>query len=245
MTPLAVGKSQRMAKNRAGSSRIDALSKSSYSTTPPVRSALKPRNLQTISPKIAPPFSSVTAYQPLEWLTRLHPSIRQLKLLKKNTKHCFYYKTYNTAGEFIQEAFAGLKDKLPLSGERKVAVTQALEAVIQKIGELPLARTEAFFYEQEHYQHETGELLSLVINPDACKACGLCIAACEPGALSAVPQTMPRIEQTRRLWRLWEQLPDTPGKSIERASGKTPLSALTEQAEEGLIDAARLHLAAI
>jgi pyruvate-ferredoxin/flavodoxin oxidoreductase len=126
--------------------------------------------------------------------------------------------TYSTAGEFIQEAFAGLKDKLPLSGERKVAVTEALETVIQKIGELPVARTEAFFYEQERYQYETGELLSLVINPDACKACGLCIAACEPGSLSAVPQTMPRIEQTRRLWRLWEQLPDTPGKSIERAS---------------------------
>jgi len=126
--------------------------------------------------------------------------------------------SYNTAGEFIQDAFAALKDKLPLSGERKVAVTEALESVIQKIGELPLARTDTFFYEQERYQHETGEFLSLVINPDACKACGLCITACEPGSLSAVPQTIPRVEQTRSLWRLWEQLPDTPGKSIERAS---------------------------
>lgn len=126
--------------------------------------------------------------------------------------------TYSTAGEFIQEAFAGLKDKLPLSSERKIAVTDAMEILIQTIGELPVARTDPFFYEPERYQHETGELLSVVINPDACKACGLCIAVCEPEALSSVPQTRPLIEHTRQLWRLWEQLPDTPGKSIERAS---------------------------
>lgn len=124
---------------------------------------------------------------------------------------------YTTAGEFIQKTFDNLKDKLPLNEERKQAVSEALVTLNQKIGELPVTRTETFFYKPERYQRETGELLSLVINPDACKACKLCIAACEPGALSAVPQTQAQVEQAHRLWQLWEQLPDTPGATIERA----------------------------
>ncbi len=125
---------------------------------------------------------------------------------------------YKTAGEFIQNAFVGLKDKLPLSDERKQALSDAVEMVNQKIGDLSVARTEAFFYEQERYQHETGELLSLVINPDACKACGLCIGACEVGALSANVQTQTDIDQAHKLWQLWEQLPDTAGETIVHAS---------------------------
>jgi len=120
-------------------------------------------------------------------------------------------KRFNTTGELIQAAFLELKDKLPKQ------VPAAIEAVIKRIGELPIARTKLFFSEAEHYQYDTGELLSIVINPDACKACGLCISACEDGALSAVPQTEANLQQTQRLWRLWEQLPDTSGQSVERA----------------------------
>ncbi|MCK5522869.1 MAG: 4Fe-4S binding protein [Thiomargarita sp.] len=126
--------------------------------------------------------------------------------------------TYSTAGELIKEGFAALKDKLPLNDERKVAVSEAVELLTQQIGELQIARTEPFFYEQERFQHETGEFLSLVINPNACKACGLCIAACEPKALSAVPQTEELVAQTHKYWRLWEKIPDTSGKTIKRAS---------------------------
>jgi pyruvate-ferredoxin/flavodoxin oxidoreductase len=139
--------------------------------------------------------------------------VSRLHSLARNTEI-----TYSTAGEFIQEGFAALKDKLPLNDERKVAVSEAVELLVQQIGELQIARTEPFFYEQERFQHETGEFLSLVINPDACKACGLCIAACEPKALSAVPQTEELVAQTHKYWRLWEKMPDTSGKTIERAS---------------------------
>ncbi|HEW97179.1 MAG: pyruvate ferredoxin oxidoreductase [Candidatus Parabeggiatoa sp. nov. 3] len=133
---------------------------------------------------------------------------------------------YNTVGEFIQDAFAGLKDKLPLNEERKQALTEAVAAVNQKIGDLPVARTEAFFYERERYQRETGELLSLVINPDACKACGLCISACEPGSLTAAPQTQERVQKAHQLWRIWEHLPDTSGKTIEQASTHSEVGAM-------------------
>jgi pyruvate-ferredoxin/flavodoxin oxidoreductase len=122
--------------------------------------------------------------------------------------------SFNTARELIQAAFSEIKDNLPEQ------VPAAIEAVIQKIGELPIAITQPFFYEAEHYQYDTGELFSLVINPDACKACGLCVDACKEGALSRVPQTQENLQQTRITWRLWEQLPDTKGQSVERAREK-------------------------
>ncbi|MCK5877225.1 MAG: 4Fe-4S binding protein, partial [Candidatus Marithrix sp.] len=121
---------------------------------------------------------------------------------------------YSTFGDFIQTAFTDLQDKLPLNAERKQAASLAITALVNHIGKLPIARTEAFFYKAEHFQHNSGEFLAVVINSDACKSCGLCIEACEPEALTAVPQTVP----DNTLWRLWEQLPDTTGNSIENAS---------------------------
>ncbi|MDM8567439.1 4Fe-4S binding protein [Candidatus Halobeggiatoa sp. HSG11] len=115
---------------------------------------------------------------------------------------------------FIQTAFTNLKDKLPFNEERKQAANKAITALVNHVGELPIARTEAFFHEKERFQHDSGEFLSIVINSDACKACGLCIEACEPEALIAAPQTT----QDNNLWQLWERLPDTAGNSIENAS---------------------------
>ncbi len=145
--------------------------------------------------------------------------------------------TQNTAGEFIQTAFSGIKDKLPI--DRKTAIVEAVESINQHIGSLPIACTDAFFADPEHYQHETGELLSLVINPDACKACKLCIAACEVGALTEAPQTPQRVTQAKNLWRLWEQLPDTAGTTIERAGnhekvGKMPAILLSRYCQAAI-----------
>ncbi len=129
---------------------------------------------------------------------------------------------FNTFGDMIQAAFAGLKDKLPLKDERKTAVVKALIALSQKIGHLLVARTEPFFYEAERYQHKTGALLSIVINPNACKACALCIESCESNALFPSTQTSNIIEQAHTRWHLWEQLPDTSGEIIQK-SGQNPI----------------------
>ncbi len=121
---------------------------------------------------------------------------------------------YPNIGTLVQTAFTDLQDKLPFNEDRKQAARDALTLLLNNIGELPIARTEAFFYEAERFQHDSGELLSIVINSDACKACGLCIVACEAEALSAKPQT----EVNNKIWQLWERLPDTSGNSIEHAS---------------------------
>ena len=119
--------------------------------------------------------------------------------------------------QVLNEAFEWLLEKMPMPNERKQAVEEAFGKVCEYIGALPIAKTQVFFDEAETRAKGSGELLSLAVNPDACKGCGICIQVCEPDALTEKPQNDSRIREARKLWRLWEQLPDTAAETIERA----------------------------
>ncbi|MEW6742969.1 MAG: 4Fe-4S binding protein [Planctomycetota bacterium] len=121
-----------------------------------------------------------------------------------------------TAAELLEAPCRALLDKVPLPDDRKKAVSEAFEGVVKALAPLPLARTKAFFTDAEQEKPGTGELLSLAINPDACKACLACVTACEPHALNAAPQTKESVATARRIWNLWEELPDTAGETIAR-----------------------------
>ncbi len=124
----------------------------------------------------------------------------------------------STAGEMLEEAFSWLREKMTLSDERQEAIKDGLGAVIERVGPLPLAVTEPFFDAAEEQKKDGGELLSLVINPDTCKACELCIAACETEALYACKQDEGLSEQARLLWKCWTETPDSSSDTIERIS---------------------------
>ncbi|MDP6674816.1 MAG: 4Fe-4S binding protein, partial [Gammaproteobacteria bacterium] len=51
----------------------------------------------------------------------------------------------STAGVMFEEAFAWLSEKMTLSEERKQAIEEGLEAIVTKIGPLPVAVTQPFF----------------------------------------------------------------------------------------------------
>jgi len=131
------------------------------------------------------------------------------------------------AGPLLQQAWQWLLSKTSLPDTRREAVEAALGAVIERIGPLPLALTEALFANVEKQQKDGGELLSLVINPDACKGCGLCIAACDTEALEAQPQDPENLSSARRCWRIWEAMPDTPSATIERLSSGGDMDGLS------------------
>jgi pyruvate-ferredoxin/flavodoxin oxidoreductase len=120
-------------------------------------------------------------------------------------------------GESLDTAFTWLKEKMPMAEDRQQAVQEAFDAATAPIGALPIAKTAPFFDEAETRAKGSGELLSIAVNPDACKGCGLCIRVCEPEALVDKPQDGTLLKETRRGWRLWEQLPDTTGETIDRA----------------------------
>jgi pyruvate-ferredoxin/flavodoxin oxidoreductase len=122
-----------------------------------------------------------------------------------------------TAGALFQAAFGPLIEKMDAPAERKASLTDALETVLDQIGDLPVARTRIFFDEPQRQARGSGELFVLVVNPDTCKSPDLIVAACDGKGLKAVAQTPEAVEHARRLWNLWQRLPDTTGATIERA----------------------------
>ncbi len=125
--------------------------------------------------------------------------------------------TGGSADRLLAEAFTWLQEKMPLAEDRKQAMEEGFQSLVQKIGALPVALTNPLFHALEKERKDSGALLSLAVNPDACKGCGICVAVCEPGALSAAAQNPQRLTQARETWAIWEQTPDTPSEIIERA----------------------------
>ncbi len=117
----------------------------------------------------------------------------------------------------LDQAFTWLQEKMPMQEERKQAVQQAYTAVREQVGALPIAKTAPFFDEPEARAKGSGELLTIAINPASCKGCGLCIRVCEPEAIAERAQNDAMLGEARRVWHLWEALPDTPAETIDRA----------------------------
>lgn len=112
------------------------------------------------------------------------------------------------AGELLDAAFDAIK--LPKGHEDDLR--EAYAAVREEIAALPVARTSLFFEEADD-----GDLFSLALDPDACKGCGLCVAACEAGALTATDDDAGRTAPARELWRLCDELPEPTDTARDRA----------------------------
>ncbi len=120
--------------------------------------------------------------------------------------------------ELLQQAFDWLKEKAPLPTERQQAVDADFIRVKAALALMPLSLTPSLFELAEKAQKDSGELLSLAINPDSCKACGLCVEVCGDEALAMEPQTAELVASARAQWQLWQQTPDTDSTTIERVA---------------------------
>lgn len=129
-------------------------------------------------------------------------------------------------GAVLTEAWAWLSERLPMPDERKAEASAAFEAVRDAVAPLRMAVTEPFFTEVDRAQPGQGEALGVVVDPAACKQCGLCQAACEVEALRLVPQDAPALEHARRAFTAWEGMPDTSGAAIGRAWEHPDVSTL-------------------
>ncbi|MHB1071951.1 MAG: 2-oxoacid:acceptor oxidoreductase family protein [Gemmatimonadaceae bacterium] len=114
----------------------------------------------------------------------------------------------------VRQAWPALTTKLGWDAAKVAAATPELDAVHQALAAFPLARTAPFFDMPERKAKGTGGLLSIVVNPEACKGCNLCVAVCPDGALTAVKQDDAVIARMKTEWNFWQQLPDTPDRFI-------------------------------
>jgi pyruvate-ferredoxin/flavodoxin oxidoreductase len=106
-------------------------------------------------------------------------------------------------------SYRAVTDKLGWDVERKAAAEAEFQAVNARLVEFPLARTRPFYDAAEAKQKGNGGLLSITLNPEACKGCNLCVAVCPEEALVTVKQDEAGLERLRRNWKLWGLLPDT------------------------------------
>jgi len=119
------------------------------------------------------------------------------------------------AGELLDAAFAPVLPGVPAA--RREAVGDAFQAVREELAGLPLAATAPYFDAAEAEAAGTGVPLTIVLDPEACTGCGLCVAECAPGALAAAADDPERSAAAGRLLELAAALPPPAEPVLERA----------------------------
>jgi pyruvate-ferredoxin/flavodoxin oxidoreductase len=125
---------------------------------------------------------------------------------------------FHTFGEALSQAYESVANRLKWDPERRSALDAEFARVHGALADYPLAKTAPFFDGPEGREKGTGGLLSIMINPEACKGCNLCVEVCEDGALVTVPQTDQVVDTLRQNFELWKHLPETPDPYVRIAS---------------------------
>ena len=141
--------------------------------------------------------------------------MRQIsKHLAKETRRVLAAEPFTDIGSTFDAAYGAVATKLGWEGEKRAALDNDFARFRARVAEFPVAKAPAYFDRPEAKQPGTGGLLSITINPEACKGCNLCVAVCPDGALVTVKQDAPTVDRLRRNWDLWTKLPDTPDRFL-------------------------------
>ncbi|HQZ16524.1 MAG TPA: 2-oxoacid:acceptor oxidoreductase family protein, partial [Vicinamibacteria bacterium] len=124
-------------------------------------------------------------------------------------------------------AYDTVASKMGWDTERRAKTDAEFQVVQARLAEFPLARTQTFFGDLEAKAKGTGGLLSVTVNPDACKGCNLCVEVCAPGALVSAKQDEPGLSRLRRNWELWNRLPDTDNRFLQAADSEAGFGVLS------------------
>ncbi len=134
---------------------------------------------------------------------------------------------FTTFGAVLRTAYGNVLEQLGPDAERRSALDGEFAPVAAALAEFPLARTGQFFDVPESKAPGSGGLLSITVNPEACKGCNLCVEVCPDGALVTVRQDAEVLEQLRRNWALWQYLPETPDRYVNIASYEEGIGVLS------------------
>jgi pyruvate-ferredoxin/flavodoxin oxidoreductase len=132
-------------------------------------------------------------------------------------------------GEVVAGAYRTVADRLKWEPSRRAELDREFAAVHSLLAEFRVAHTVPFFDVPERKEKGSGGLLSITINPEACKGCNLCVDVCHDGALVTVKQDEEIVDRLRRSWDFWERLPDTDDRYVavsDVAEGIGVLSSL-------------------
>jgi pyruvate-ferredoxin/flavodoxin oxidoreductase len=121
---------------------------------------------------------------------------------------------FTSFGDVLKSAYGNVVDKLGWDAERRAQLDEEFAVVFPIIDQFPLAKTAPFYDLPESKEKGTGGLLSITINPEACKGCNICVDVCPDEALVTIKQTDEVVERMRQNWDVWQALPDTDDRYI-------------------------------
>ncbi|NJL29608.1 MAG: 4Fe-4S binding protein, partial [Thermoanaerobaculia bacterium] len=153
---------------------------------------------------------TATDGRPSETLRRIVAALAETsrQLLRESGE----YKSFsNVATRAYEKVAAGLA----LGEQERHALDEEFDVVAHTLAEFPIARTAPFFTVPERRESGSGGLLTVTVNPYACKGCNLCVEVCPDEALVAIKQDEPVVQKLRRNWEVWEKLPDTPQRFVQ------------------------------
>ncbi len=92
------------------------------------------------------------------------------------------------------------------------AVAQEFEWFKESMGDFKFALVKPYHDVMNKRQPRSGGLYSITIDPYACKGCMECVKECEDGALAPFAQTTDSVQQLRKDWDYWLDLPTSNNK---------------------------------
>jgi pyruvate-ferredoxin/flavodoxin oxidoreductase len=147
--------------------------------------------------------------------TRSVDRVKQIsKHLAKESRKVMAAVPFHTFGEILSTAYRTVADKLGWEPERRAQLDAEFASVQPIIAEFPFAKTAPFFDLPESREKGSGGLLSITVNPEACKGCNICVDVCADGALITVKQDEEIVDRLRENWDFWNKLPDTDDRYI-------------------------------
>jgi pyruvate-ferredoxin/flavodoxin oxidoreductase len=146
---------------------------------------------------------------PVKHLSR---AVRQLEQhLRKSFSEA---KETDNVSSMLEEAIETTIRNSELGDSSKAELKQEFELFRQELNGFQFALSRPYYTLPEQQAPGSGGLLSITVNPQACKGCMECVAVCDDDALRVVPQTNETIEKLRSDWEFWLDLPNTPKKYI-------------------------------
>jgi pyruvate-ferredoxin/flavodoxin oxidoreductase len=136
--------------------------------------------------------------------------IRQVaKPLGKETRKQLDANPAISFGDALSAAYPIIAGKIASDPDKRRALDVEFERVHSVAAAFPLARTRPYYDVPETRAKGSGGLLSITINPEACKGCNLCVEVCPDQALVTVKQDAAIVNRLRKSWDFWKRLPDT------------------------------------
>lgn len=105
----------------------------------------------------------------------------------------------------ISETLAGH----PMDSPTRAELEQELNWLREPLAGYNFSVTQNYWFARERRQKGSGGLLSITVNPYACKGCMECVKVCGDDALRSIPQTPETIAGLRKGWEFWQSLPTT------------------------------------